>query len=129
MTQWPFWGTLVNTVAVLLGALFGLLIRALATRSHRAAVQEAPAEPPKRDVAGSIQKGLGLCVLLIGISGALAVQDILIMILSIVLGALVGELCDLDVVYLSAVIEMVEYISDHIFKGGRRGKSRALEDA
>ena len=96
MTQWPFWGTLVNTVAVLLGALFGLLIRALATRSHRAAVQEAPAEPQKRDVAGSIQKGLGLCVLLIGISGALAVQDILIMILSIVLGALVGELCDLD---------------------------------
>jgi uncharacterized membrane protein YqgA involved in biofilm formation len=117
MTQWPFWGTLVNTVAVLLGALFGLLIRSLATRRKNVAVGETPPTEPKRDVAGTIQKGLGLCVLLIGISGALAVQNILIMIISIVLGGLVGELCNLD-----GLLSRFGNFVERRFKGRGEGK-------
>ncbi len=99
MTQWAIWGTLVNTVAVLLGALCGLGIGAIARKlsaKKEKTGDEATVTAPRRDIAGSIQKGLGLCVLLIGISGALKVQNMLVMIVSIVLGTLVGELLDLD---------------------------------
>lgn len=94
MTQWALWGTIVNTVAVMLGALLGLGIRAVTGKKKTV---EAGADiPARRSVADTIQKGLGLCVILIGISGALGVQYMLVMILSVALGALVGELLDLD---------------------------------
>ena len=41
-------------------------------------------------------KGLALCVLLIGISGALKGENTLIAILSIAIGAIIGEIIDLD---------------------------------
>ena len=96
MTQWALWGTIVNTVAVLFGALLGLGIRALSRRFHRAPAKGAGEVPARRSVAQTIQQGLGLCVILIGVSGALGVKYMLVMILSVALGALVGELCDLD---------------------------------
>ena len=94
MTQWALWGTIVNTALVLFGALFGLAIRRIAGK-RKPVVGEGQA-PARRDIAGTIQKGLGLCVMLIGLSGALGVKYMLVMILSIALGALVGELLDLD---------------------------------
>ena len=93
MTQWALWGTIVNAAAVLLGALLGLGIRAITGKKRAVKAADAPA---RRDIAGCIQKGLGLCVILIGISGALGVKYMLVMILSVALGALVGELLDLD---------------------------------
>lgn len=94
MTQWALWGTIVNAAAVLLGALLGLGIRAVASKRKKTVTGgQAPA---RRDIAGTIQKGLGLCVMLIGLSGALGVKYMLVMILSVALGALVGELLDLD---------------------------------
>ena len=93
MTQWALWGTIVNAAAVLLGALLGLGIRAITGKKRAAKAADASA---RRDIAGCIQKGLGLCVILIGISGALGVKYMLVMILSVALGALVGELLDLD---------------------------------
>ena len=93
MTQWALWGTIVNTVAVMLGALLGLGIRAIAGKKKTVRDAELPA---RRSVADTIQKGLGLCVILIGISGALGVKYMLVTILSVALGALVGELLDLD---------------------------------
>ena len=94
MTQWPLWGTIVNTVAVLFGALLGLAIRAITSKKE---TEPPKAEVPARHtVADTIQKGLGLCVMLIGLSGALGVKYMLVMILSIVLGALTGEILDLD---------------------------------
>ncbi len=92
MTQWALWGTIVNTVAVLFGALLGLGIRAITSKKS---VQETDVLA-RRTVADTIQKGLGLCVMLIGLSGALGVKYMLVMILSVALGALVGELLDLD---------------------------------
>ena len=94
MTKWAIWGTIVNTVAVLFGALLGLGIRALMRKRRAASV---PSDTPARHtVSDTIQKGLGLCVVLIGLLGALGVKYMLVMILSVALGALVGELLDLD---------------------------------
>jgi Uncharacterized membrane protein, possible Na+ channel or pump len=73
-------GTIVNSAAVIVGALIGLLLgRALPVK-----------------LGDTIMKGLGLCVLYIGISGALKGSNTIVLIISIVLGALIGELADLD---------------------------------
>lgn len=50
---------------------------------------------PKR-VADTVMVGLALCVLYIGISGALGGQNTLITILSVALGGMLGELMDID---------------------------------
>ena len=104
MTNWALWGTLVNTVAVLAGAFLGLAIKAIA--SHASKKEEAsestlPIEEEGKtsrfsELPATVQKGLGLCVVLIGILGAVKVQNMLVLIVSVVLGAIVGELLDLD---------------------------------
>lgn len=73
-------GTLVNAAAVIVGTLAGLLLKK---------------GIPDR-LQDIIMKGLALCVLLIGISGALKGQNTLIAILSMVIGAIIGELIDID---------------------------------
>ena len=104
MTNWALWGTLVNTVAVLFGAFAGLAIKAIASRVSKTAeknvelLQDGEAGKTSRfaELPSTVQKGLGLCVLLIGILGAVKVQNMLVMIVSLVLGAIVGVLLDLD---------------------------------
>lgn len=73
-------GTLVNTAAVIIGSLLGLLLK--------------KGIPEK--LSDIITKGLGLCVLYIGISGCLKGTNPLITILSMVIGAVIGQLLDLD---------------------------------
>ena len=102
MVNWPLWGTIVNAVAVLLGALVGLAIKATVGRAgkreNEVAMEPAGIAKPSRfaSLPSMIQKGLGLCVLLIGIQGAIGESEILVVILSIVLGVIVGELLNLD---------------------------------
>ena len=104
MTSWPLWGTVVNTVAVLCGALLGLLIKVLAGRFAKKTATEQGEVPCDGGEGRSrlsglpamIQKGLGLCVVLIGLQGCIGATEILIVILSMVLGIIVGELLDLD---------------------------------
>ena len=50
---------------------------------------------PQR-LSDTMMKGLGLCTLFLGISGSLDGQNSLILIISIVVGALIGEGIDLD---------------------------------
>lgn len=73
-------GTIVNTVAVILGGLIGLV---------------AKKGLPER-LSDAVFKALGLCTLYIGISGSLKGENTLILILSMVLGTLLGEALDLD---------------------------------
>lgn len=73
-------GTFVNTVAVIIGGSIGLLLKK---------------GLPER-IADTIMKGIGLCVLYIGIDGCLEGNNALITILSAAIGALIGELLDLD---------------------------------
>ncbi len=73
-------GTIVNSAAIILGSLLGLLLKK---------------GIPER-FSDSITKGLALCVLLIGISGALTESNIIITIIAMVLGVIIGEALNLD---------------------------------
>lgn len=99
MTNWPLWGTIVNTAAVLLGALVGLLIKKISTVLSKGESDDEGALALSRNrssVSDAIMRALGLSVALIGVAGALKIQNVLIMILSMAIGTLVGELLDLD---------------------------------
>lgn len=73
-------GAIVNSAVVLIGSLFGLIIgQRLSVKLNKALMQ-----------------GIGLVVLTIGISGAIKGEQALVMILSIVLGTLIGESIDID---------------------------------
>jgi len=68
-------GTCVNAAAILAGGGLGLLLRG---------------GIPER-LRETIMQGLGLCVLLIGLRGALGTGDVMVVIASVVVGALLGE--------------------------------------
>ena len=73
-------GTIVNALAVIAGAIVGMLLKK---------------GIPER-ISDVIMKGVALCVLYIGISGALSGTNTLITIISIVIGAVIGSLLDID---------------------------------
>lgn len=74
------WGTVVNVIAVLIGGLIGMLLN--------------KGVPEK--ITTALMTGVGFCVLYIGIDGCLAGENTLVAVLSIVFGAVVGTLLDLD---------------------------------
>lgn len=73
-------GTIVNALAVIAGAFIGLLLK--------------KGIPEK--ISDVVMKGVALCVLYIGISSSLKGSNTLIAIISIVLGAVIGSLLDID---------------------------------
>ncbi len=73
-------GALVNFGAVIFGGALGLLLK--------------KGIPEK--ISDTILKGMALCVLWIGITGAIKGQNALVMIISILCGAVLGELVDFD---------------------------------
>ena len=78
--NFSMFGALVNFGAVILGGGLGLLLK--------------KGIPEK--ISDTILKGMALCVLWIGITGAIKAQNALVMIISILCGAVFGELVDLD---------------------------------
>lgn len=85
-------GTIVNCITVLIGGSIGLLLRR---------------GLPER-LGDTVMKGLALCVLYIGISGALEGQNVLIAILSIALGGLIGALLKIE--------DRIEWLGDKLEK-------------
>ena len=85
-------GTLINTATVLGGSLIGLLLKWLAGRFS---VSTRLSNLGSR-LQDTIMKGVALCVLYIGISGALKGSNTLVAIISMALGAIIGEALDLD---------------------------------
>lgn len=73
-------GVIVNTATVILGSLLGLLLK--------------KGIPEKVSKATMI--AIGLCTLYIGIDGALEGSNAIILIVSMVLGTIIGTLIDLD---------------------------------
>ena len=90
MEQFRLWGSIVNALAVLGGSSVGLILYYVLGAAQKGTSERM------NGLSDAIMKGLGLCVFLIGIQGAVQTQNILIGILSIVLGAVIGHLCDLD---------------------------------
>ena len=85
-------GTIINSLAVLAGSLLGLLLQAVTHRSSK--------DVDAGGIGGRLQtivmEGMALCVMYIGVSGSLKGQNTLITIISIAIGAIIGELLDLD---------------------------------
>ena len=73
-------GVIVNTVAVIIGSSIGLLCKK---------------GIPKK-FSDAIMTGIALCTLYIGISGALKGENTIVLIFSMVLGAIVGTALDID---------------------------------
>jgi uncharacterized membrane protein YqgA involved in biofilm formation len=73
-------GTLINTAAILVGSFIGILVRK---------------GLPQR-LKETVMQGLGLCVLVIGVLGAIKTNDMMAVILSIVIGGLIGALLNIE---------------------------------
>ncbi len=97
-------GTIVNTVSVIVGGLIGLVIK----------------QGVSKRFSDIVMNGLALCVLYIGISGALKGQNTMVVIFSIVIGAIIGEAIDLD----KRVRNLGEFIEGK-FKSGDKSVSIA----
>jgi uncharacterized membrane protein YqgA involved in biofilm formation len=68
------WGTIVNAAAIVIGGLLGILL---------------PGIPD--NVKRTVMQGLGLAIVVLGLSMALKTENLLIMIVSLVVGGLLGE--------------------------------------
>ena len=98
------WGTIVNALLVILGASVGMIIHYVTGRiGHK----KAEGESLGSRLSGAIMTGVGLCVLLIGVQGAIKTEKILVVILSMAVGALVGTLLDLDGETKKAIFNIV----------------------
>lgn len=75
-----FFGVIVDTLAIFLGGTIGLLIQK---------------GIPKR-IEETIMKAIALSAIFIGITGMFAVENTIFIILSMVLGGIIGELLNLD---------------------------------
>jgi uncharacterized membrane protein YqgA involved in biofilm formation len=73
-------GTWVNFFAIIIGSIIGLVL-------HRGISQK---------MSETLMKGLGLIIILIGIKGALEVDNWPILIISMAVGALIGEWIDIE---------------------------------
>lgn len=99
MEQFSLWGTIVNAIAVIVGSGTVLIVKALfgkAIERSRSNGRKSSFIDKISGLADPIMKGLGLCVLVIGISGTLKGENTLVMIISIVIGTAIGTLLDLD---------------------------------
>ncbi|MCI1996214.1 DUF554 domain-containing protein [Clostridium luticellarii] len=73
-------GVIVNTMAVIIGSIIGMLFKK---------------GIPKK-IIDSVMIGIGLCTVYIGISGTLKGKNTLILVISIVIGTIVGTWMDID---------------------------------
>ena len=93
-------GTIVNVAAIIVGSLLGFLIKG---------------GIPKK-VGDTVIQGLALSTMLIGILNAVKVNNLMLLIISMVIGSAIGEAIDIDR-FLNNVGDMIE-----IKLNGRGGK-------
>lgn len=92
-------GTFVNTAAVLAGGTIGLIFKK---------------GIPQR-MSDSVFKALGLITMFIGISGCLCGENTLVVVVSIILGTIIGELLNLD----KHINSVGKYIEKKVSKDGK----------
>ena len=98
---------LVNTATVLVGSLIGILFR----------------NRLKESLRNAVMKALGLCTLLIGISSAIATQNLLCVILCMVVGTVIGELLKID----DGIEHAGDAIKAKLMKGNGSSGNRSME--
>lgn len=94
-------GTIVNSLAIIAGAIIGILFgQALPEKMKKTVIQ-----------------GIGLAVLLIGISMALQTKNTLIVIASLVIGGIIGEWIDIEY----RLQQLGEWLEKKLSKGKSKG--------
>ena len=93
-------GVIVNVITVIFGSCIGLLFKK---------------GIPER-VSSAAITGLGACTLYIGISGSLCGENVLILIASVVLGAIVGTLLNID----GAINRLAQAVENKFKKAGQK---------
>lgn len=73
-------GVLINVCTVIIGSIIGMAFKKSISKKY----------------SDAVMSGIGLCVILIGIQGALKGENILVTIISMVIGALIGTALDID---------------------------------
>ena len=88
LTSLSLWGSIVNCLAVIVGAAAGLVVKHFIGSGVEGGFMSR--------ISDALMTGMALCVLLIGVTGAIKTQNVIIVIISIAIGAVIGELCDLN---------------------------------
>lgn len=91
-------GVIVNFATVVAGGILGTLLKGGIPEKYRTLIQQ----------------GLALCVMLIGFSGALKTENTLLVIISIVIGSILGTLIGIE----SAVEKLGQWAQGKFKKGG-----------
>ncbi len=99
-------GVTVNSLAVVIGALLGLIIK----------------RGINEQLSDAVMKALGLCTLVIGFSGTMSGGDPLVMILSMVAGTIIGTKLDID----GRMARISESLEKRISAGENSGFSQAF---
>lgn len=73
-------GTIINSLSILVGGLVGSLFKDKISDSY----------------SETIRKALGLCVIIIGLKGALEINNILLLIISLTVGTMIGEIVKIE---------------------------------
>ncbi len=73
-------GTIVNALAIIAGSLLGLLLNRGIPANYR----------------NGVMSGVGLAVILIGLKGALSSESLMIVIFSVIIGAVIGEFLGIE---------------------------------
>ena len=94
-------GVIVNAVGIIFGSLLGLLLK--------------KGIPQK--VEKAVMTAIGLCVIIIGLQGALKGENALIMIFAMVLGTIVGTIIDID----KQVNRFGQFIERKVKRPGQQG--------
>ncbi len=100
-------GTIVNTIAVIIGAFIGILLK----------------KGLPENMADTLMKGLGLCTLFLGISGSLKGEDSMVLIISMVIGTLIGEGVDLE----DKVNRLGQWVEKRFGNSTSKGKTSIAE--
>lgn len=73
-------GTIINSLAIIIGAIIGIILK----------------KGIREEYKNTVMDGIGLSVIIIGISNALEFESLVVVIVSIVVGSIIGELINID---------------------------------
>lgn len=99
-------GVIVNALAIAIASSLGMLVKA---------------GIPER-ITKTIMAGLALSIIVMGVDGAMAAENLTLMIISITLGSLIGECIDLD----SRLNSFAQHLEKRLIPS-ERGKSKFAE--
>lgn len=73
------WGTIVNAIAIIIGGLLGMMLPRIS-----------------EGIKSTVMQGLGLAITVLGITMALKSNQIVLVIMSVVIGGIIGELLRIE---------------------------------